>query len=245
MHPFTDISENIKRYNKEENSDFALVRQDMERCGITKFCGSIISKCGSAKENLVNSNEKALACYEENSDVYVPGIVIHPEFVPESCDYIKKAHDKGMYLIGELTPYIYGWKTYMSACEIFEYAAYLDMTVNCHPTSMEDMKALAETFPKMNIVYAHPGEMQQVEDNLELLNKYENVCLDISGTGVQRYGAVKELVNRAGKEKILFGTDYSVCNPATYISAVMYENLTDDEREHIFYKNAERVYKLK
>ena len=244
MHPFTNIGENIKWYNKEENSDFLLVRKDMERAGITKFCGSVITAGGNQEEKLINSNEKALLCYRENSDVYVPGVVIHPEFIEKSCEYIKKAHDMGLRLIGELTPYIYGWSSYMSAAEIFEYAASLDMTVSCHPTNMEDMKKLAETFPHMDIVYAHPGEKQILDNNIELLVKYENVYLDISGTGVQRYGAIKELINRAGKEKILFGTDYSVCNPATYVAAMMYENISDDEREYVFYKNAERVFKL-
>lgn len=244
MHPFTNINENIKWYNKEETSAFSLVRKDMERSGISIFCGSIISKCETQRENLINSNEKALLLYESNKDVYVPGIVIHPDFVAESCSYIKKAHDMGLRLIGELTPYLYGWSSYMSAIEIFEYAASLGMTLSCHPSDFEDMKALAKTFPQMEIVYAHPGENQQFQNNLELLMNYDNVYLDISGTGVQRYGAISELINKAGKTKILFGTDYSICNPATYVSAVMYENLTDNEREYIFYKNAKRVFKL-
>ena len=245
MHPFTNISENIKWYNKEENSDFALVREDMQRCGITKFCGSVIYNCGTHKESLINSNEKALSLYDENSDVYVAGIVIHPDYKNESCEYIKKAYDKGLRLIGELTPYIYGWNSYMSAFEIFEYAQELGMTVSCHPASDEDMIAFAKAFPNMEIVYAHPGEKERLLFYADILNKFDNVYLDISGTGVGRYGAIRELINKAGKEKILFGTDYSVCNPAMYVSAVMYEKLTDDERECILYKNAERVFKLK
>jgi len=160
-------------------------------------------------------------------------------------EYIKKAHDKGLRLIGELTPYIYGWNSYMSAFEIFEYAQELGMTVSCHPTSDEDMIAFAKAFPNMEIVYAHPGEKERLLFYADILNKFDNVYLDISGTGVGRYGAIRELINKAGKEKILFGTDYSVCNPAMYVSAVMYEKLTDDERECILYKNAERVFKLK
>lgn len=244
MHPYTNIDENIKWYNKEEKSNFSLVRKDMERAGITTFCGSIISKCATQKENLINSNEKALALYESNKDVYIPGIILHPDYINESCDYIKKAYDMGLHLIGELTPYLHGWTSYMSAAEIFEYAAFLDMTVSCHPSDFDDMKTLAETFPQMKIVFAHPGENTQFQNNLKLLTKYENVYLDISGTGIQRYGAIKELVNKAGKTKILFGTDYSICNPATYVSAVMYENITDGEREYIFYKNAKLLFKL-
>jgi len=241
MHPFSKEEENLKWYG-EKSSDFATIKEDMERAGIPLICGSVIIKGKQGKEALIGANESALSLYKENPDFYLPGIVIHPEFKEESCEYIKKAHDMGLKLIGELTPYTCGWKCYMSAQEIFEYADSLDMTVSCHPTPTEDMHKFAESFPNMEIVYAHPGEHAVLEANIEILKKYDNTYIDLSGSGVQRYGTIRKLINEVGKERILFGTDYPICNPATYISAMLYENLTDDELEHIFYKNAERVY---
>lgn len=243
MHPFTTEKENIKLYEKK-SKDFSTVRHDMVRAGISFFCGSVITKGNdNQKESLVNSNESAFRMYNEYPDFYLPGVVVHPEYKDISCEYIKKAYELGFRLVGELTPYNYGWKNYMDAYEIFEYAESLGMTLSCHTTKDEDMRALAKSFRKTEIVYAHPGEKPTVLEHISRIKDFDNVYLDLSGTGVMRYGVVRELINSVGKERILFGTDYPVCNPAMYVSAVLYENLTDDELEHIFYKNAERVYK--
>lgn len=243
-HPFLRESQNIKKYG-EKPSEFSAAKADLERIGISFFCGSVISRDGSGEENLITSNESALLMFEENSDIYLPGVVVHPEFKELSCSYLKKFHDKGLHLVGELTPYLYGWREYMGAAEIFEVASSLGMALNCHPTNLEDMEKLLMTFPQMEIVFAHPGTAPDMNARLELYEKYDNACIDISGGGTQRYGAVGEMIRRLGKERVLFGTDYPVCNPASFLHTVLYEPLTDDELEHVLYKNAERVYKIK
>lgn len=243
MHPFSNERENLKWYG-EKSGDFNLIIEDMKRAGISFFCGSVISRNKHGKEALISINESAFELYKEHSDVYLPGVVIHPDFKDESCEYIKKAHDNGIFLVGELTPYVYGWKRYMDAVEIFEYAASMNMTISCHPTVPDDMHALASQFKDTEIVYAHPSEGEYLKNNIELLQKHDNVYLDLSGSGIHRYGVVRELINKVGSDRILFGTDYPICNPACYVSCIMYENLTDNELELIMHKNAERVYKL-
>ena len=42
-------------------------------------------------------------------------------------------------------------------------------------------------------------------------------------------------------DRLLFGTDYPGIGPASDIAAVMFEPLSDCEREAIFYKNASRL----
>ncbi len=249
MHAYTTKDENIVWYG-EKTDDFSVIEEDMKRAGIDFFCGSIVKieddTETNKKETLIKVNEGALKLYEEHSDVYLPGIVIHPDLKDISCEYIKKAHDKGITLVGELTPYLYGWKNYMDALEILEYAASLDMAISCHPTHDEDMRALAKALPHAKLIYAHPNDRSYLKgEHIPRMKEYDNIYIDLSGTGVQRYRTTRELINNVGKERILFGTDYPVCNPASYVAAVMYEDLTDDEKEHIFYKNAKRLFNLK
>lgn len=73
------------------------------------------------------------------------------------------------------------------------------------------------------------------------MRKFENVYLDLSGFGLFRRGALEYIVGQVGAERILFGSNYPVSNPAVYIAGVDYENLTDTNKELIFYKNAERL----
>ena len=78
-------------------------------------------------------------------------------------------------------------------------------------------------------------------DHIEIMKKCDNVCLDLSGTGIFRYGSVKRLVSDVGAERIIFGTDYPICNPAAYVGAVMGEKISDSEKELIFAGNAKRI----
>lgn len=243
MHPFVK-DENLKWYLKEETPDFDTIIKDMKRLGVVRFCGSVISRGASPEENLINSNNAALCLFDKHSDVYTPGVIIHPDYKEKSCFYIDEAKKRGINFIGELTPYVFGWKKYTDAREIIDYAGQKNMAVSVHITDNDDMAELLKMFPKINFVLAHPEEGAFFKSQIERLLEYENTYIDISGGGTYRYGTIGKLVKTIGKERILFGTDYPICNPASYVACVMYENLTDDEREHIFYKNAERLYGL-
>ena len=45
-------------------------------------------------------------------------------------------------------------------------------------------------------------------------------------------------------ERILFGTDYPICNPRMYVQALYGEDISDTDREKIFFENAMRILKI-
>ena len=75
----------------------------------------------------------------------------------------------------------------------------------------------------------------------QILKKYPNAYLDLSGTGLFRYGMLKHGVDMVGAEKFLFGTDYPITNPHMYVQAVEFEHITEEAKDMIFYQNAERI----
>lgn len=52
---------------------------------------------------------------------------------------------------------------------------------------------------------------------------------------------LKLLVEQAGVEKLLLGTDYPICNPRMYVQAVYGEEISDEDRQMIFWRNAARI----
>ena len=60
------------------------------------------------------------------------------------------------------------------------------------------------------------GERQYYEKHLERMAKYENLYLDLSGTGLFRYGMLAYGAKKVGAERFLFGT-----NSNTPLSAVL------------------------
>lgn len=128
--------------------------------------------------------------------------------------------------------------------EILSYAEELDMVVSMHPSTPDDMEALAAALPHLRLVYAHLDGYGQYDSHLALLQKYDNVCFDYSAHGSDFDGILRKTIDRVGCDRILFGTDYPGVNPASDIAAVLYEDLTSREYEYIFHKNAEQLLKL-
>ncbi|MBO4298687.1 MAG: amidohydrolase [Clostridia bacterium] len=226
-----------------------LFRGDLIKNGITRACGSVI--CSSVTrvppegqgEVMRELNRRALAYREAMKGFYVPGIHVHPAFVSASCEEIEKASAQGVRLIGELVPYMTGWKEY--ACpamiEIARFAAERDMVMSIHPSRPEDMSRLAGEVPGLKLVVAHLGGYGQFGAHLEMLRRYENVCFDYSAHGADRDGTLRRAIDCAGRERILFGTDYPGVGPAGDLAAVLHEDLTDGELEAVLSGNAKRL----
>ena len=100
---------------------------------------------------------------------------------------------------------------------------------------------MVKSHPDLTFVAAHPGERDTLLAHIERMKKYDNLYLDISGTGIFRYLSLSRLVREVGSERILFGSDYPTCNPGFFIGGVLTEPLADCELENIFYNNAARI----
>ena len=51
-------------------------------------------------------------------------------------------------------------------------------------------------------------------------------------------------MTQVGAERILFGTDYPICNPRMYVQAVLGENLPEEVTEKILCGNSRRLLQL-
>ncbi len=243
MHPFLSADERYATIYDPVGSFDEMVL-DMERAGVGLFSGSVIKRgVGSDWAEIKRLNDQALGIQKLLPGKFIPGFHIHPDFPKESCEEIERMHSLGVNLIGELVPYMMGWHGYTSpgCLEIFTLAQELGMVVSAHPSDDDDMSRFARLFPKLNIVYAHPGNYEACIKHAQRLHEFDNVYLDICGTGLFRYGILRYLIDHSSKEKLLFGTDYPICNPLMQVAGVEYEKLSDDEREHIYSKNAKRL----
>ncbi len=91
---------------------------------------------------------------------------------------------------------------------------------------------------------AHPGDKAQFLRHIERIKKYKNYYLDLSGTGIFRYGLIGYGVKEVGSERLLFGTDYPICNPSMYINAVLFEKLNEQDYNNILSDNAKHLLNL-
>lgn len=240
MHPY--LAEH-RNFPFDVPEDYAEYFAEQRRFGVTLNCGAFnIFNDGSSFDVICECNRNVLAAHEAFPDEYLPGVNVHPNFPEESCAEVQKFYDMGFRWIGEIAWYVMGYRNYCQdgLLQVFDLAQDLGMPVNAHPTNLEDLENILKNFPRLKLVWAHPGN-SDIMSNYAMAQKYKNLYLDISGTGLFKWGMLKKGVDMIGAERILFGSDFPVCSTAMNVAGVLSEKLTDEERKLIFRDNFLRI----
>ena len=249
-HPFMS-GDNICTYRKSYDMSAEDIIPTLTACGISAICGSVIRMdnleiFSNPFERIKAENADALALKEKLGDFYIPGFHIHPDYIDESIEEIRAMSKRGIKLIGELVPYMHGYSDYSheGLSPLLEEAEKHSMVISLHTLKPESIDVMVSAHKDVTFVAAHPGERDTLLAHIERMKKYDNVYLDISGTGIFRYHSLRYLVDQVGSERILFGSGYPICNPGFYVGGVLAEPLTDKDFENIFYNNAKRILGL-
>lgn len=252
-HPYLKETQNMCMYKESFCIDFDEAVKDLKDSGITHICGSVLDAApfdlSTGFSYIRQLNEQAAAVHDRYKEFYTPGFHIHPAYVEESLEEIEHMHHVGMKLIGELVPYQHGWRElgvdYGSRAlrEILSLAAEYEMVVSFHNMTdwQEETDKMIRENPKIRFVAAHPGQKADFQRHIERMKVYENLYLDLSGTGLFRYGMLKHGVKEVGADRFIFGTDYPIVNPRMYVQAVFGEHISDEDRKKIFAENAKQL----
>ncbi|MBI3633079.1 MAG: amidohydrolase [Candidatus Vogelbacteria bacterium] len=120
-----------------------------------------------------------------------------------------------------------------------------------HPLNIDE---IASDMPDLKIVIAHMGNPWLV-DCAEILYKNRNVYADISGLvvgddldnpyGVMTRKRIRDLIDYDSLNfKLIYGTDWPLCPMDVYLKFVKTLELTNDQQEKLFFKNAQKVFGL-
>ena len=103
----------------------------------------------------------------------------------------------------------------------------------------ENVAHIAERFPEIRIICGHSFYGKQKE-GVALTKQYPNVYYELTASPIVR-GYLEDIVNAAGSERILFGTDLPWFSTMHGVGMVLGADVTDDDRLNIFYRNGERL----
>ncbi len=103
----------------------------------------------------------------------------------------------------------------------------------------EKIAKTAEKYPHLNLLMGHSlhDEWQQAA---RLAHDYPNIYCELTAVLDER-NAVEQLVNGAGSQKVVYGTDFPWFSEYYYIGALLDADITDEDRRNIFYRNAQRL----
>lgn len=106
------------------------------------------------------------------------------------------------------------------------------------------LRHLLQLFPGLDVIAAHLGGYSMPETARELLQD-TNCVMDISSSVVfMEPGEPEKYIDLYGAERIAFGSDYPMFDPAREVENFLRLKLTDDQKEQIAHKTAERILKL-
>ncbi len=109
----------------------------------------------------------------------------------------------------------------------------------------EKLAKVLDRFPKLEAVAAHLGGYMTWDDSVNYLAGRPNVWYDTSSAlWAMTPEKAGELIHKFGADRVMFGTDYPVKNTEGEIERFLKIELTEQEREDIFYNNAKRFLKI-
>jgi predicted TIM-barrel fold metal-dependent hydrolase len=169
---------------------------------------------------------------------FTAGITVNGNWPQQSIEemrYFRREH--GLAWLGECVGYIGkfsydgpGW------WRILDEAAKLDMIVHAHCTPAE-MDRFAERYPQTTFVYPHFPSRPDLEPLMQMLQRRPNVHFDICGAQYVRMGLLEWAVRTATADRVLFGSDLTICDPATVIARVAFAEIEDDAKRAILGRN--------
>lgn len=112
---------------------------------------------------------------------------------------------------------------------------------------------IAKKFPQLKIIIAHYF-WPEVEYCYKITKDFKNIYFDTSAladeevmeeTGLDKIKRVLEQSIKDNPESVLFGTDYAMCDFKDHINLINSLKISKEDRENIFWKNANKLFKLK
>jgi predicted TIM-barrel fold metal-dependent hydrolase len=226
--------------------DAASIVRVMDRLGVSAVAASSWELCGG---NAPEGNRTAWEAVQRYPGRFLPYAVVNPNYPEDWPSQLEECFQKRRFF--GLKPYPFYHRRPLSDPlfnEPLSLADRLGLPVLCHPgcdplagVTAEELAGLAPRFPRATFIVAHSGASYRLADNLiGLALEFDNVLLEINYTSVP-FGMISYLAAKAGPEKILFGTDIPMRDPAPILGWVVYDHLSDETRQNILGRNLRRL----
>jgi len=145
----------------------------------------------------------------------------------------------------KLHPVYHKYKLEDFGDKIFSFAEKHKAIVLIHPQGGSHyILPFADKYPNVTFIMAHMGSWENGESDKIAITKakYGNVYVDTSGKASLKNKGLEFLVNAAGSERILFGTDTYAAGSQR--GRIEYALVSDADKENILRNNAVKLFKL-
>lgn len=202
-------------------------------------------------EGIRANNDMVLDAMRDYPDRILGSCYVNPGWQKEALAEIDRCVDQGMVMVGEVyhdyritdpvhfpliercieldIPYL------MHAVPHLGYWGAGHQLIGGQPTTStaHDLKEIGERYPEAMIIYGHIGGGGDWEYACHVLQDAPSIYVDTSGS-VTDEALIDTAVETIGVDRLLFGSDV---NYEISVGKIMHADLTEAEREQIFFDN--------
>lgn len=227
---------------------FSTLLEKAETANIDKL---VIHSVATKPTQVEASNDFAHLLMQKYPDRLIGFGTIHPDYenYKEELVRVKKLGLKGIKLHADFQQFNLDDKKMLP---IYEQIIKLDLPILFHMgdrtldyTHPKRLSWLLEKYPEMTAIGAHLGGVFMWDESIEYLvgkNLYMDTSSTLHALSPEKF---MYIIRKHGVDKILFGTDYPLSDFKTEYERFKTLDLTEEEKELIFYKNAYKLLNLK
>ncbi|MBA3484019.1 MAG: amidohydrolase family protein [Pirellulales bacterium] len=198
----------------------------------------------------VAGNEEAAIIVEQTPGLLQWVVInpLQPATYPQAARMLSQPRCVGI----KIHPEEHGYALKEHGRPIFRFAADHNATILTHSgeenSLPEDLLPFADEYPEMRLILAHLGCGYDGDASRQVRaiqrSKRGNVFVDTSSMASVFSGLIEWAVDEIGAERILFGTDSPLYDPATQRARIEHAEIRESEKRLILRDNAIRLLNL-
>lgn len=238
-----DFHVHMGKSSKGGNYSLKDLIASMDRFGIERSGLSILN--GVLTPEL---NDRVMAAARECPDRIVGFAYINPR-EPGALDEVRRCLDSGLFRGVKFHSWKHGYFPDNNGAidGIIDAITPYDVPILCHtgtaPLALpQQWAAIAARHPGATFVFAHIGYLDYGYGCVECAKPLKNVYVDTAGQ--VEIQVMEKALEELGPDRILFATDWPYKYPGSEIVKFEPYDLSQEDREKIFYANAKKLWKL-
>ncbi len=230
------------------NGTLSMLMEEGNKAGYDHF---IVQSVATTPKQ-VSSINHFIAREVENHPQFLTGLgTLHPESEDISAD-VEEIISLGLHGV-KLHPDIQGFKIDDYRClKIYELCEKEKLPILMHTgdsrydnSNPNRLIPVLDIYTDLIIVGAHFGGWSIWEEASKQLKGIKNLYVDCSSSFYALEDEViKEIIDRYGTDRVLFGTDYPMWSPQVEIDRFLSLGYSDEDKRKILSENAKKVYNI-
>jgi len=223
--------------------------EGLDRCGVRQAC---IFTIMGLYQNTQEANDRLLEHAQACPERLIPFLTVDPKEGSSATQEVERRLASGLFSGIKFHPWMQAFAPSMvqkTMDHIMHCAAEYNVPILFHDgtppySTTLQIAALAKRSPRTTIVLGHGGLADYVPIASQLARDIENLYVCTCGPKAED---IFHLVQLAGNEKVLFGSDYGISGwhiLAERLDDVMHAGLNKQQIENVLHKNARNLLAL-